>query len=267
MKAGLTQMVYALQTLNKLKLTPKLAPVVLVNSDEETGSLDSRSHIRRFACQSSRVYVLEPSLGPTGKLKTARKGVGEFTITIRGRAAHAGLEPETGASAILELSFVIQKLHDLHNPGRGITINVGIVRGGQRVNIVAPECRAQVDVRAKTRREAKRIEQLILGLRPVTQGVTLQIDGAMDRPPMEQTPRNRRLWEIAREMAARMNLTLEEGSSGGASDGNFTSETTATLDGLGAVGDGAHAPHEFIYVDKLLERTALLVHLLLAPPP
>jgi glutamate carboxypeptidase len=266
MKGGLVQMVFALRALHALGLEPEVTPVVFINSDEEIGSRESTPHIRRLARCANRALILEPSLGTSGKLKTARKGVGRFTVLVRGKAAHAGLDPQSGASAILELSHVIQKLFALNDASRGVTVNVGVIDGGLRPNVVAPESRATVDVRVLTVEDARRVEGEILGLAPVTPGVTLTIDGRIGRPPMERTLRNRILWETARTLARSVGLELDDGVAGGASDGNTTSLFTATLDGLGAVGDGAHAQHEFVYYEKMVERAALLALLVMAPP-
>lgn len=266
MKGGLVQMVFALRTLHELDLTPPLTPIVLVNSDEEVGSPDSRPRIHRLARVAERAFILEPSLGPEGKLKTARKGVGRFVIRIKGKSAHAGLDPEAGASAIVELSHVIQKLHALNDAERGITVNVGMIEGGQRPNVVAPTSRATADVRVLTREDATLVEQTIHGLEVSTPGVTLDIKGGIRRPPLERTPRNRALWHRAQDAADQLGIALDEGTAGGASDGNETSVFCATLDGLGPVGDGAHAEHEYVALDKMVERTALLVLLLLADP-
>jgi len=266
MKAGLVQMAFALRALSHLDLTPSVTPVVFVNSDEETGSSDSESWIRRLASRCNRVFVLEPAHGKEGRLKTTRKGVGLFRITLTGRAAHAGLEPETGASAILELSYVIQKLDALNSPRQGISVNVGLVRGGSRPNVVAHESRAMVDVRVLRRRDIPAIQNAIRDLRPETPGVKLDIQGNVGRPPLENTPRNRFLWKRARAAGRDLGLELGESAAGGASDGNKTSRYTATLDGLGPVGGGAHAEHEFVFTDRLPERAALLALLLLQPP-
>jgi glutamate carboxypeptidase len=266
MKAGLVQLLYALQALHELDLKPAVTPLVFVNSDEEIGSPESTPYIRRLARVVDRAFVLEPSLGIAGKLKTIRKGVGRFTVVVKGKAAHAGLNPEEGASAILELSYVIQKLFALNDPGRGISVNVGLISGGLRPNVIAPESRAVVEVRMLTQADAQWIEEQIRSLQPVTQGVTLEIDGRLSRPPMEHTPRNQSLWRVAKNLARAIDLDLAEGSAGGASDGNTTSLFTATLDGLGAVGDGAHAHHECVYCDKMVERSVLLTLLLLTPP-
>jgi glutamate carboxypeptidase len=266
MKAGLVQMLYALQALHALHLEPTVTPIVFINSDEEIGSKESTPHIRRLARIANRAFVFEPSLGMDGKLKIARKGVGSFTVVVKGKAAHAGLNPEGGASAILELSFVIQKLFALNDPKRGITVNVGVIDGGVRPNVVAPESRAQVDVRVQTREDGQRIEESIYALQPTTPGVKLEIAGSIRRQPMERTSQNLALLELAKKIGREIPIDVDAGAAGGASDGNTSSLFTATLDGLGAVGDGAHARHEFMYVDKMVERSALLALLLLTPP-
>jgi len=266
MKGGLAQMVFALRALRDLGLEPTVTPVVFVNSDEEVGSRGSTRYVRRLARLVERVFVMEPSLGPSGRLKTARKGVGRFSVVVEGVPAHAGLDPGGGASAILELSYLIQALFALNDPARGITVNVGTIDGGLSPNVVAPGSHAVVDVRVPTLRDARRVQESILDLKPVTPGVKLRIEGGIGRPPMERTPGNRRLWETARRLGAEMGLNLEEGLAGGGSDGNTTSLFTATLDGLGAVGDGAHARHEFIFTHRMVERCALLALLLMEPP-
>ncbi|MCB9293748.1 MAG: M20 family metallopeptidase [Lewinellaceae bacterium] len=265
MKAGLAQMAFALQAIRALGLEMAATPVCLVNSDEEIGSRESTPAIRRLARIARRVFVLEPPLGLEGRLKTARKGLGRFTLTVRGKAAHAGLDPGKGASAILELSHQIQRLFALNEPEKGITVNVGLVEGGISPNVVAPTSKAVVDVRAPTQEDASRLSEAILSLQPATPEVALEVEGGFGRPPMERTPRNRRLWQDARKAGQRLGLDLEEASAGGGSDGNTASLFTATLDGLGTPGDGAHAAHEFIFLDKLEERTALLALLLLLP--
>ena len=267
MKGGLTQMVFALKAINHLGLKPSLRPVIFVNSDEEIGSFESEPHIHRLAQQVDRVYVLEPALGLSGKLKTARKGVGHFTVDITGKAAHAGLDPDKGRSAIKELSYVIQELYALGERDKGITLNVGIVEGGTRTNVVAPWSRAQVDVRVPTVEDAKRLEPVILNLKARTPGVEIAVKGQIGRMPMEPTEENQRLWRMAKLVGETIGLDLQHGSAGGGSDGNTTSQYVATLDGLGPVGDGAHADHEFVFADKLIERCALLTLLILAPNP
>ncbi|MGO9597362.1 MAG: M20 family metallopeptidase [Isosphaeraceae bacterium] len=266
MKGGLVQLVFALKSLRSLGVELSVTPVVVLNSDEEIGSIESSPWIRRFARRADRCFVLEPALGPAGKLKTARKGAGQFEIRIEGRSAHAGLDPTAGASAILELSYVIQTLEGLNDPVAGISVNVGQIDGGLRPNVVAPSSKAVVDVRVPTRAEGQRIEAEIHALRPTVPGTRIVVEGTMDVPPMEPTQRNRRLWEAAREAGLRLGLELAEGVAGGVSDGNTTSQYTATLDGLGAVGDGAHATFEFLDCRKLIERCTLLALLLTLPP-
>lgn len=266
MKGGLAQMVFAFELIRCLGVEPTVTPLVLVNSDEEIGSHDSRDHIRRLAKICQRVWVLEPGLGPEGLLKTARKGVGHFVVRVRGKAAHAGLEPEKGVSAILELSHVIQRLFELNDPRRGVTVNVGTVDGGLRTNVVAAESIAEVDVRVPSLDDVEEIETAIHSLQPTVPGVKLEIEGAVGRPPMEPTARNLRLWRLADERGRAMGLELGHATAGGGSDGNFTSLHAATLDGLGVVGRGAHADHEQVDVERSVERIALLALLILAPP-
>ncbi len=265
MKGGLVQLVFALKTLDAMGQTPSVTPLVFCNSDEEIGSRESGRYIRALARLANRALVLEPSLGPTGAIKTARKGVGRYTVEVRGKAAHAGLDPEGGASAILELSFVIQKLFALNHPERGITVNVGTIDGGVRPNVVAPLSTAVVDVRVATGEDAQDVDKAIRGLQPDTPGVTLHIEGGIGRPALEPTPRNQALWARARALGEQIGLSLEQGAAGGGSDGNTTSLYTATLDGLGPVGDGAHARHEHLDMDRTIERCALLALLLLEP--
>ena len=265
MKGGLVQLVIALDTLRHLDLEPAAVPIIFVNADEEIGSRSSTRFIRLLAQHAVRAFVLEPALGEEGSIKTERKGLGRFTITVHGKAAHAGLDPEAGASAILELSHVIQKLFAMNDPDKGITINVGTVDGGVQPNIVAPHSTAVIDVRVPTVADGEHVEKQIHGIEPVVPGVRLRIEGAIGRPSMESTPRNVALWEQARQLGDELGLDLTCARVGGGSDGNTTSQYTATLDGLGPVGHGAHAKHEFLYIDRTLERAALLAMLLLAP--
>ena len=265
MKGGLVQMVLALKAIRELELEPAVMPVLFVNADEEIGSRTSTRYIRQLANMANRAYVLEPALGDDGEIKTERKGIGRFTITVFGKAAHAGLDPEGGASAILELSHVIQTLFSMNDADKGITINVGTIDGGIQPNVVAPHSTAVVDVRVPTLADGDEIERRIHALEPETPGVRLRIEGRIGRPSMERTPRNDRLWQVAEKAGAALGLDLSKVKVGGGSDGNTTSQYTATIDGLGPVGHGAHAPHEFLYIDKTLERAALLAMLLLSP--
>jgi glutamate carboxypeptidase len=266
MKAGLVQGIFALRALRELGLEPSVEPAVFINSDEELGSAESLTRIERLARRVRRVFVLEPSLGPDGKLKTRRKGSLRFTVRVHGRAAHSGLEPEKGASAIRELAVVIQRLYALADPEREITVNVGVVAGGLRANVVAPEARAEVDIRVMGWDDALRLERTVRELTASTPGTRLEILGGIDRPPVEATPGNRDLWEAARRRAQDLAIPLDEGTAGGASDGSLTSRIVPTLDGLGAVGDGAHALHEHVVLERMPERAALLALLLLEPP-
>jgi glutamate carboxypeptidase len=269
MKGGLAELAFALRAIEALGLAMSslsVVPIVFLNSDEEIGSRESAPYIARLARVADRALILEPSLGHRGALKTARKGVGRYTITVKGRAAHAGLDPERGVSAILELSHVIQKLFALNDPARGVTVNVGTVDGGLRPNVIAPESCAVVDVRIARQADAERVDAAIRGIQQTLPGTTLIVEGRIGRPALEPTPRNRALWRLARRLGAELGLELTQGAAGGASDGNTTSLYTATLDGLGPVGDGAHARHEHLDIDHTIERTALLTLLLLAPP-
>ncbi|MGD9418923.1 MAG: M20 family metallopeptidase [Verrucomicrobiota bacterium JB025] len=265
MKAGLCNTVFALRALAALELEPPVTPVVFVNSDEEIGSHESVSRLLRLAAISERAYVMEPALGIAGKLKTARKGVGKYVITAHGVAAHAGLNPDGGASAILELSHVIQSLFALNNRDQGVSINVGQIEGGLGANVIAPRSSCQVDVRVPTARHAEEVDRAIRSLESVTPGVRLEISGGLRRPPLEPTPDSMRLWECAKAIAGELDFDLEEGMAGGGSDGCYTGQLTPTLDGLGAVGDGAHANHEHVFINQLAERTSLLALLIMAP--
>jgi len=267
MKAGLVQGLYAVEALAATLRKPlPVTPVFVINSDEEIGSHDSTRVIIRYARHADRCFVLEPSLGPEGHLKTARKGVGRFTVRVRGKAAHAGLDPGEGASAILELSHVIQELFELNDIEKGITVNVGTIDGGLSPNVVAPESQAVVDVRVPTREDAERIERIIHGLTPSTPGTELIVEGAIGRPPMERTDRNQKLWLLARRGAEELGIRIDQAAAGGGSDGNTTSQYAPTLDGLGAVGAGAHAANEHLWLDRMVERSALLARLLSFPP-
>jgi glutamate carboxypeptidase len=248
MKGGIAQIVLALRAIRELRLEPPLTPVVLLNADEEIGSRTSSSYIRMLARRADRAFVLEPAMGEDGDIKTERKGIGRFTVTVFGKAAHAGLDPEGGASAILELSHVIQTLFAFNDPDKGITVNVGTIDGGIQPNVIAPHSTAVVDVRVPT----------------IDSGAA--IEGRIGRPSMEATPRNAALWRQAKALGNDLGLDLRAARAGGGSDGNTTSQYTATIDGLGPVGDGAHAEHEYLYIDKTLDRAALLTLLMLAPP-
>ncbi len=265
MKGGIAQVLLAFRAMQHFDYDPAVIPVVFLNSDEEVGSRESGRYIAALARCVDRALVLEPSLGTSGRLKTARKGIARYTVTVKGEAAHAGLDPGKGASAILELSHVIQALFSLNDMERGISVNVGTIDGGLRPNVVAPASTAVVDVRVATDEDAHQIEAAVSNLEPATPGTELEIEGGFGRPAMERTPANRQLWRLALGLGEELGLELSEGMAGGGSDGNTTSQFTATLDGLGAVGDGAHAPHEHLNIGQTLERAALLTLLLMAP--
>ncbi len=264
MKASLVLAEFALDALNRLGLRPARPVEVLLTSDEEIGSPTSRRLIEARAAESRFALVLEPPL-PDGSLKTARKGVGHFLVTIEGRPAHAGVEPEKGISAIGELAHQILYLHALTDLAAGITVNVGVVDGGTTANVVAARASARVDVRVRTHIQAEVIEAAIRQPTAYIAGARLRVEGGFNRPPMERTQAGADLFERARVVGRSLGLTLSEGTTGGGSDGNFTAAVgLPTLDGLGARGAGAHADHEHIELDSLPERAALLAALLMA---
>jgi glutamate carboxypeptidase len=262
MKAGIALALLALRVLFALAIPLRNRVVFLLTADEETGSATSRRLIEEQADRSAAVLVVEPPL-PDGGVKTGRKGVGRFSIEALGVAAHAGIEPDRGASAILEVAHQIVALERLRDPDAGVSINVGVVSGGTRANVVPEYARAEVDVRVSTMASAQGIEETLATLRRHVPGVTLRIRGAIERPPLERTPAVAELYALARGIAAEMGRELTEGSTGGASDGNFTAARgVPTLDGLGAVGGGAHAHDEHIIIDALPWRAALIAGLI-----
>lgn len=266
MKAGLAQMIAALEALHAVGVECPVRPVVMVSSDEEKGSPTGTRHIERLAPCCDRSVVVEPALGLDGKIKTERKGSGRFRVHVKGKSAHAGLDPESGSSAILELSHVVQRLHELNDPEAGISVNVGTIGGGTRPNVVAAESTAEVDVRITTVEQANEVEAAIRSIEPTVPDTTLTVEGGISRLPMMQTAASRALWEHARTTAASLGLDLQSGRSGGVSDGNTAAQFTPTIDGLGPVGDGAHARHEFCFIDAMSERSLLLALLIASPP-
>ena len=253
MKAGIVEAAFALE-----HARPKRPIVVLSTSDEEIGSASSRTLIEETARHAVAVLVLEPAVSG-GAIKTARKGIADFVLEVAGRAAHAGTEPEKGISAIEELAHQVLALKLLADPGSGTTVNVGVVQGGTRPNVVAAQARAEIDVRFTRAAEAERIVAAIQGLRPHLDGAQLRVRGGIDRPPMERSPGVVRLAQVARSLAADIGFALSEASVGGASDGNFTAAMgVPTLDGLGPDGGGAHADSEHLLVGSWLQRTQLL---------
>jgi glutamate carboxypeptidase len=261
MKAGIALAIAAIQALRATQ-TPFPAITMLWTTDEEIGSGSSRADIEAEAQRARAVLVLEPAL-PGGALKTARKGCGEFELIVHGIAAHAGLDPGKGASAIHELAVQIAEIERLQDLPRGVSVNVGIISGGSRPNVVAESARATIDVRAPTRAAAQAVEAALRGLQPRRPGTRLTIEGGFDRPPMERGPAVVQLLSRASAVASRLGRELGEGSAGGGSDGNFTAALgVPTLDGLGAVGDGAHAAHEHVELSALPWRAALIAGLL-----
>jgi glutamate carboxypeptidase len=265
MKGGLVQGLFALAALREVGATLPATPVFFVNGDEETGSVDSVRHVTRLAKVAARAFVLEPAYGRSGALKTARKGVALYTLHFQGRASHAGLDPESGRSAVLALARTVERLDALARPERGLTVNVGVVAGGTRPNVVAGAARAEVDVRVRTLDDARWIDEAVRALPSGVDEVTLTVTGGLRTPPLERTPANRRLWKAALEVAASQGTEIAETEVGGGSDGNHTSVHTPTLDGLGAVGDGAHALHEHLRMGYMAERAALVAGLLRHP--
>ncbi|WP_435016940.1 M20 family metallopeptidase [Tundrisphaera sp. TA3] len=262
MKASIILAEMAIDALRRFGITPPRPVEFLITSDEEIGSPTSRALIEARAREAQHVLVLEPPLAD-GSLKTARKGVGGFTVEVEGRAAHAGVEPEKGIDAIREMAGQILRIHELADPAEGTTVNVGELRGGTTSNVVPAHAWAKVDVRAKTLAEARRIEAAMLGLTPIHPGARLTIRGGFNRPPMERTPAVADLFARARACGLKLGLDLGEGATGGGSDGNFTAALgVPTIDGLGVHGAGAHASHEHIVVESLAERAALLAMLL-----
>ena len=262
MKASLIEALFALRVLRETDQLPPRSIEVLVTSDEEIGSPTSRRIIEDLARSCAYALVLEPPL-PDGSLKTARKGVGHFLLTIEGKAAHAGVEPEKGLSAIQELAHQILDLHALTDLEAGISVNVGVIEGGTTSNVIAARALARIDVRARTLEQASALDAAIRNRQPHQAGIQLTVQGGFNRPPMERTEGVVRLFERARAIGREIGLDLGEGSTGGGSDGNFTSAVgLPTLDGLGISGLGAHASHEQIDLDSFPERTTLLALLL-----
>jgi glutamate carboxypeptidase len=253
MKAGIVEAAYALQG-----ATLRRPVIVLSTSDEEIGSASSRDLIQDAARHAIAVLVLEPA-ATGGAMKTARKGIADFVLEVEGRAAHAGVEPEKGISAIEEMASQVLALKALADPSHGTTINVGVVTAGTRPNVVAAAARAEIDVRFSQAAESERVVAAIRGLQPRLEGARLRITGGVDRPPMERSAGIARLAELAQRLAREAGFDLKETSTGGGSDGNFTAAMgVPTLDGLGPDGGGAHADSEHLLVDSWLQRTMLL---------
>jgi len=261
MKAGITMMIFALRALKAAGVAHR--PVtILLDTDEEIGSTTGRPVVEATAKECEAVLVLEPSQGPKGHLKTSRKGVGDITVRVRGRASHSGVDFEKGRNAIVELARQLLEIVKFTDVSRGITVNPGVIHGGTRSNVIAAEAWAEVDLRITRAADAALLEQKFAALKPFDPDCAIELSGGINRPPMERTEGTVRLFGIAREIATAMGMPLEESSTGGGSDGNFTSALgVPTLDGLGAVGEGAHAANESVVVEELFSRTALLAGL------
>jgi glutamate carboxypeptidase len=261
MKASCAVAIEALRACSYLGAAPRYPVVLLLTCDEESGSFSGRALVEEEASRAEYVLVLEPP-APGGLAKTARKGTGLFTLSVEGRAAHAGLEPEKGVNAALELARQIVNVSALAKPEFGTTINVGTLSGGTRANVVPASASAEVDVRFTTVEEARRVEAAMLDLKPFDKRAGLKVSGGINRPPMERTAAVAELFEKARRIAAGVDFELNETSVGGASDGNFAAACgAAVLDGLGVDGDGAHAAHEHILADAIVRRGAFLTAL------
>jgi glutamate carboxypeptidase len=260
MKAGLAFFLYAMKALRELDLPIARKVSLWVVSDEEVGSTGSRAQTEALAREACAVLVLEPGTGLDGKLKTARKGVGGYRIAVRGKAAHAGIDFEEGASAIVELAKQLARVAEFTDLKKGLTVNPGVVSGGTRTNVVAAEAHADVDVRVARMRDARPLDKKFRALRPFDKRCSVEVSGGLNRPPMERTPAIAALFRTAKKLAeTHLGRTLEESSTGGGSDGNFTAALgVPTLDGIGAVGEGAHAAHESILEDRIADRVALL---------
>jgi glutamate carboxypeptidase len=263
MKSGIALIMHAVEALREWHGgLPRPITVFLV-SDEEVGSRSSRKITEALARKSAGVLVMEPAAGLRGAVKTARKGVGEYSLRVKGIAAHAGLDPGKGHSAILELARQIAVIAKLNNLRQGTSVNAGVIEGGTRTNVVAAEASVRIDVRIKSEKQAAGIDRKLRSLKPFDKFCKLEITGGINRLPMERTAGVAALYKKAREIAGEVGWNLEEAAVGGGSDGNFTAGIgIPTLDGLGGVGDGAHALHEFIVISELPRRTLLLAEMI-----
>jgi glutamate carboxypeptidase len=263
MKAGLAIFVFAIRALMADRVRPERRVCLLVVPDEETGSTHSRSLTETEARGSEAVLVLEPGTGLDGKLKTARKGVGHYTVLVEGKPAHAGVDFESGVSAIVDAARLVLRMSELTDVQRGLTVNPGMIHGGTRSNVIAAEARIEVDVRVPTLADAQFIDEEMRALQARDARCRVRVEGGLNRPPMERTDSIIKLFRKAEYVARQLGIELHESSTGGGSDGNFTAALgVPTLDGLGAVGEGAHAEHESVLVDRIADRVALIAGLL-----
>ena len=265
MKGGVAFFVFAMRALRELDIPVNRRVVLQLNSDEEIGSPSSRALTEKEAQGSIAVLVLEPGTGLEGKAKTARKGIGDYTVTVRGKAAHAGVDFTAGASAIVELARQIEVIAGFTDLQRGLTVNPGVITGGTRSNVIADLAQAEVDFRIARLQDGAALDEKFRKLKPFDKRCTIEVEGGMNRPPMERTREIAALFKKAQSLAAEVGVNLEESSTGGGSDGNFTAALgIPTLDGIGTVGESAHAPTESILVDRIADRTALLAKLVAA---
>jgi glutamate carboxypeptidase len=263
MKAGLMLALFAVDALKAAGIGPRRQIVFFWNTDEEIGSRTSRREIEKEARRSEAVLVLEPSLGRDGRLKTARKGVGTAELIVTGRAAHAGINPHEGVNAVHELALQIERLMKMNDPRRGITAQATVIAGGTVSNVVPAHARAEVDIRFTRLRDADPLDRKLHALKPILKGARIEVRGGVNRPPLERTAAVGKLFQHAQSLMREIGVTLGEASTGGGSDGNLTAALgVPTLDGLGAVGDGAHSPREHVVIRALPERAALIAGLL-----
>ncbi len=261
MKAGVAMGLTAVEVLREQDAQRPV--ILLLNGDEEVGSTVSRAITEKLARECAAVFVLEPAQGIAGAYKTARKGVGGYKVRVTGVAAHAGVDFERGHSAIHELAWQLEKVRGFTEPDRGLTVNAGVIRGGTRTNVIAAEAEAEIDVRIARAKDAQRIGKRFRSLRVRDRGCVLHVEGGMNRPPMERSRATVALFRRAATLAAEMGFQLTEAATGGGSDGNFTAALgIPTLDGMGAVGEGAHASHESVVLKELIPRTALLAEMI-----
>jgi len=263
MKAGVVQMLFAIRALQQVRGRLQRPLLVLLNPDEEVGSKASRVITEKLAAKCEAVLVFEPAAGTRGACKTARKGVGDYKLCVTGRAAHAGLDFQKGSSAILELARQLTEIEKFTDVSRGVTVNPGVIRGGTRTNVVAESAEAFIDVRVTGVKDAHDLDRKFRRLKPFDRNCRLEITGGLNRAPFERTKAVAALYGKAKSLAAEIGFDLDEVSVGGGSDGNLTAALgIPTLDGLGAVGDGAHAAHEHIVLAEMPRRSALAARLI-----
>jgi glutamate carboxypeptidase len=263
MKSGLAFFVFAMRAIRELDVPVSRKVVLQLNADEEVGSTTSRALTEEAARRSECVLVLEPGTGLGGKLKTARKGVGVYQVLVRGKASHAGVDFEAGASAVVELARQIERIAGFTDLKKGITVNPGVIAGGTRSNVVAAQASVEVDIRVAALKDAAGLDRKFQSLQAFDKRCSIDVTGGLNRPPMERSRGGRQLFARARALAREIGVEVEESATGGGSDGNFTAALgVPTLDGLGGVGEGAHAVNESILVDRIADRTALLAKLI-----